>query len=1428
VPAAEIAEDWLPSAVSFFTPRLAALSLFHLSLRAATRIWEAAVVLVVTVYFVLGLGLLTLRYAVLPNAQQFRPWLEQVSSSALGLPVHIGAIRTQWHGLMPQFALQDVRIDGPQGQPALRFALVQAAPSWKSLTRLTLTFDQLVIRGADLTVSQPDPDHLDVGGIRFALSGGKSGAAQQFADWLFSQDEVLILDSRLTWVNAARHAPPLPLTQVNLLLRNTLLTHRAALTAVPPAPFGGPIDLRASFRQPLFTRHTADFSQWKGTLYGVVQDVDLAALQRQLPLQLPLSTQSGRGSVRAWAEMDRGKPAGLIADLALRGVAVQLAAASTPAPLQAAATLPPLALQTLSTRLTWAPLPGGEDASVQQLQLRTPQGQSLPPVTLHWRWQQPKGGAAQAQLRSGTLDLGALAALAQGLPLPVPWHERLAALQPQGRIDGLNLQASWPAGAVAAGLPPRYALQAQFSALRWNSPAGSGAQQPPADPSPLIARGKAAARALRLPPDLPGVQGLSGSIDATQDGGSAQLTLQQGALDLPLVFAPPRLALDTLHADLAWSRDAQGNWQVRSSRLEFANADAAGQASLIWRSAPGGQGSIDLTGQLSRADARAVWRYLPIDVALQTRDYLRSAIAAGRARQVDFSVRGKLEDFPFDTPTRSGAYPGIFRVSAQIEDGVFNYAPRAILPAGHTADSATVHANAEWPEFTQVSGLLVVTAHSLEVRNASARAYGAQLSAVDATLANFHQGLLQVSGKAQAPAADALRYLRDSPLDQRLGGVFDGVQAQGPLALNVALTLPLDDLRAASVKGQATLQGVDVVWSHDLPRFAKVRGSVDFTQSAFTLALNAPDVLGGAFSLRGGQQPGQPLLLQASGSASSAGLRASDAAWMQTLGKVLHGQAPYTLRLTLPRGASDATLELRSTLAGAAIDLPAPLGKPAAAPLPLLYTRTPLPPAADGARRYTVQIELGDIARARYAIEEPAGAAAGDFRVLNGGLAIGAQASLPQPATSVQANVRLAALDLDAWETALKPLLPASTDTAPMVFRVGADRGLAGLLPTTAALDIGKLTLLHRVIDQVVVGGSRSGDVLQANVNSRQLSGYIGWQIGSGNNPGTLSARLARLELPQSSDSDVEQLLDEQPKSIPALDIVADNVDLHGHPFSRLEVQAVNRGRVDGSKEWRLTHFELAAPDGVLTGSGVWSALGTQLTAPGSTAAASPARRTAMQFKLAIADAGGLLATLGKPGLIKGGKGEISGELAWIGSPLALDFPTLDGRFELQLGSGQFLKADPGLAKLLGVLSLQSLPRRFTLDFRDLFSSGFAFDHVDADVTVQRGVASTHDFRMSGVAASVRIEGSTNLATESQNLRVVVVPNINAGAASLAYALVNPVVGLGTFIAQYIAKEPLARMFTHVYDITGTWVTPIVSEVPLGSGAPAAAASAAP
>jgi uncharacterized protein YhdP len=155
----------------------------------------------------------------------------------------------------------------------------------------------------------------------------------------------------------------------------------------------------------------------------------------------------------------------------------------------------------------------------------------------------------------------------------------------------------------------------------------------------------------------------------------------------------------------------------------------------------------------------------------------------------------------------------------------------------------------------------------------------------------------------------------------------------------------------------------------------------------------------------------------------------------------------------------------------------------------------------------------------------------------------------------------------------------------------------------------------------------------------------------------------------------------------------------------------------------------------------------------------------------------------------------------------------MTGAFHINVEGGQFLKADPGLAKLLGVLSLQSLPRRLSLDFRDVFSQGFAFDFLRGDITVQQGIAATNNLQMKGVNAAVLTEGRADLARETQELRVVVVPEINAGTASLVAVAINPAIGIGTFLAQIFLREPLARANTQTFQIDGTWADPRITKV---------------
>jgi uncharacterized protein YhdP len=240
--------------------------------------------------------------------------------------------------------------------------------------------------------------------------------------------------------------------------------------------------------------------------------------------------------------------------------------------------------------------------------------------------------------------------------------------------------------------------------------------------------------------------------------------------------------------------------------------------------------------------------------------------------------------------------------------------------------------------------------------------------------------------------------------------------------------------------------------------------------------------------------------------------------------------------------------------------------------------------------------------------------------------------------------------------------------------------------------------------------------------------------------------------------------------------------------------------------------------------SGTWAAPAA------TTAAALPAsaRRVEFDFKLDLNDSGALLQRLGYGKVLRGGKGAMSGQVAWLGSPMSLDFPSLSGQINLAIASGQFLKVEPGVGRLLGVLSLQALPRRLTLDFRDVFDKGFAFDDITGDVQIAQGLAKTSNLRMRGVQAVVLMEGQADIDKETQDLRVVVIPEISAGGAALAVAAVNPAIGLASFLAQYVLGKPLAAANTREFSVTGTWTDPKVDQIERksgSSGAPAAAAA---
>jgi uncharacterized protein YhdP len=195
-----------------------------------------------------------------------------------------------------------------------------------------------------------------------------------------------------------------------------------------------------------------------------------------------------------------------------------------------------------------------------------------------------------------------------------------------------------------------------------------------------------------------------------------------------------------------------------------------------------------------------------------------------------------------------------------------------------------------------------------------------------------------------------------------------------------------------------------------------------------------------------------------------------------------------------------------------------------------------------------------------------------------------------------------------------------------------------------------------------------------------------------------------------------------------------------------------------------------------------------------------------------VSDIGKALARWALPAGVKGGTAKIEGQLAWSGGPLDFDYPTLSGNLNFDAVKGQFVKLEPGIAKLLGILSLQSLPRRISLDFRDIFSDGFAFDGMVGAVRIDRGVANAESFRMAGPAARVVMTGEVDLVRETQRLRVRVIPHLSEGVALGASLVGGPVVGVAAFLAQKIFKDPIEQLISFEYVVSGSWSDPQVAK----------------
>ena len=1368
-----------------------------LKITAVTARWLLG--LLIAAWLLFGLSVAVLHGWIVPRIGEYRGLLETQASRVIGVPVRIASISARSDGVFPTFELRGVVLLDASQREALRLERIVASVSPRSIWRLS--FEQLHIDRPQLDVRMDALGKLHVAGL--AMSTETSGESSA-ADWFFAQRELVIEHGTVRWTDERRKAEPLLLSDVRFVARNGTRRHTLRLDATPPVGWGERFTVRGRFRQPLLSVRSGNWETWNGEIYTELPRIDVRRLGDYVTVDARI--RAAGGGLRAWADVRKGRVVGGAVDLALNRVDASLGAE-----------LEPLVLSAVTGRLAGkrdADANGPEtlEFSTTDLQFTAADGLRWPGGNLWFRHtpadlRNPArpGAPERSEIKADRLDLAALALIAGRLPLGDKAHAALSAYAPRGMVESID--ASWQGPADA---PQSYRARGKVTGLSVAAQPASAAAVAAAAavvagtpvPASLIAVLPADSAHHRMAIGTPGLRGATVDFEATQAGGSAKLAIAQGTLDFPGIFEEPTVAIDRLSTQLNWKLDGD-KVQVQVPKLNFANADAAGDLQATWRTSDPAvsrgkarfPGVLDLSGQLTRANGTRVHRYLPLDIPLHTRDYVRESVTRGTASTVDFKVRGDLHDMPFMDPR-----DGDFRIAAKVADANYLPATPSMIASGKTLP---------WPGLTGVSGELVFERAGMQVRNARGRIAGApgiEVARADVKIADLshHAPVLEVDAQARGPVAELLAV--GAPLLGEAAEAIRKVRATGDADYALHLDVPLETPEKALVKAGVTLAGNEIQLAPEAPTFAQVRGALNFTEAGFSLAGVQGRMAGGETRIEGRGKygaAGHDVSFSAQGNITADGLRAArEIGWLQPIASRTSGGTSYAATLSVRDGEPEFTVA--SNLQGLGLTLPAPLAKPADTALPLRIERKVVlreSRTAGAAPRMHDELilSLGDVASANYVRDVSTAQAL----VLRGAIGVGVSAgeSPSLPDSGVHANLQLGQFDVAAWQS----LLGEATGTGTGTGREA--RGASDYLPTqiavrAQALGIGGGRTLH----DVVMGGSRDGAVWRANVDASELSGYAEYNASQA---GRIYARLARLRIAPSEAGSVESLLDEQPGALPALDIVIDEFELLGKHLGRAEIVAVNRG--GARREWRLDKLAFTMPEASFTAQGSWAVglNGNGLKDP---------RSTAMSFKLDMADTGALLARFGMKDVIRHGRGRLEGDVDWRGSPLSLDYPTLGGQLHVDVGTGQFLKADPGLAKLLGVLSLQALPRRLTLDFRDLFSEGFAFDFVRGDVKIVEGRASTNNLQMKGVNAAVLMDGVADVAKETQNLRVVVVPQINAGTAALVATAINPAIGLGTFLAQWLLSKPLSAAGTQEFQIDGTWTDPNITKVPRKTG----------
>jgi uncharacterized protein (TIGR02099 family) len=877
---------------------------------------------------------------------------------------------------------------------------------------------------------------------------------------------------------------------------------------------------------------------------------------------------------------------------------------------------------------------------------------------------------------------------------------------------------------------------------------------------------------------MPSAAHLSGNLVSNQKQGNFTLDSKNLELEMNDFLSDPEIQLDRAKGEISWSKQ-KGGWLINAKKMQLSNPEITTNFDVSYLiGAPKQPDQMTLDMEFVKAQLATAHRYLPVGMDKDSRVYLSKSFEAGEIQNGSLHIKGDPNQVPYPSGT-----VGELNLQLPFSKAIFKPAP--LLPKSQGV----------WQAFTNVSGNINMKQATLSVDVDKANYKKVALANIKSQIPNLSAKNLTVliNGSVEGDGSEILEYLFTSPVGIQQANLAKNLTLKGPVSLGLDLKIPLSGSDDVNFDAKITLPGNQAQWG-EVPPLENLKGKVRITETNPEFENVTANFLGGAFKIESTPSTAGNTSFSIGGDINASFIKDYVSGNLKSrthpaLLSAMSGSAKYEGLVNFNKAGSQTNLKF--DLRNWASSAPVPAKKLAGTPMLGEFNLKTYPASKSNSIRADWSGKLGD----QYFIQGNLNSA----NEVKNALGVGSLAPLPQQGTSLHLTSN--ELDLDQW-----------------IDFLGAGKHKSEVKKTDApeeniqiSAQVKKLIAMDRDWIDVNLQSQKKNAVWQLRLNAPQIAGLVQWHPSGSDHPsGLIAGRLGRLRLPDqrvpadlpSKDNAPQKSASLKtpvsPNAIPSLDLTIDDLS-----WTKAKLGTVKIKSKTSQDLMKVESIQINNPQGNSTIKGQWSAR-TQSTA----------EQSSVTVDMNIKDAGQIITHWSSEKPVEGGEGTLNASLSWFGPLFAPTYDSLAGDVSINLSKGRLLEVNTDGAKLLDVLSLQSLFRFATFDLKgslgNLATKGTPFNSINSNFEITKGIAQTKQFTMILDQARVAMTGQINIPEQTQDLRVTIFPTIDATAGSLAAFVINPIIGLGAVLGQYLITNQINRTMQTDYLIQGSWEHPEV------------------